>query len=218
MKRRIVLFTTILVLVVNAICVGKTFSWFTITDGITADYFKTGKLDYKMYGDFIGTGAVGEIVLIVPGDHLLKPVTPATTPISYLPIYLSNNSTVNSSVKISVHCTVSDVDVNGNPINTISADDIVTVTIPTTWIRTSDTAVREWIYTPSGSDIVPPPTTFPTTEKINVISDIMLSTAVSQAHAGKLLNIKIKFYARQADNVTWSQIQNTDYEAIINTP
>ncbi len=43
---------------------------------------------------------------------------------------------------------------------------------------------------------------------VDAISSIAYKTNISKAYAGQSINIKVKFEAKQADNVTWSSIDS----------
>ena len=233
MRRRLIVFSALLLLLVNLFCVTGTYAWFTSAGNVGDGAFDSGLVLYEPGGSFVHTATgidpeTGSEIptneLVVPGSVLIDAGHPLT---------LANKSNVSTKLKVEIlyefRLRPGEETDPESPDNGMGASSSYTETMndlllfeldPAVWKQTTNGAEidpadrkRVYYYGQSGNQnpddqgqVIPPDQL---TSPFAVISSMQLNGEYGGFHLNEQLLITVRFYARQSEYIDgWSVIQD----------
>lgn len=207
MTKRIIAFVASLAVLIGLMNCGTSYAWFvtslekkqsiSVSVISTAQTAKLTDLDSE------------EKKIILPGDNLVNLDGQGAM------LRINNNSTTDVQIRLMIEYTSYASGKAEQKIYSGSGDDIEVVFAANKWSKnTNASGVCYFYYMGSGYnsseiyDINSVPAVSSDVSYVDAISSIAYKTGISKAYAGQAVNIKVKFEAKQADNVTWSSIDS----------
>lgn len=234
MRRRIIVFSAILLLFVNLFCVTGTYAWFTSANEVGDGEFQSGLVLYEPGGEFQhvaykvdpDTGSAIETnELVVPGTVLVGEEGG--------PLTLANKSNVKTKLKVEItyyfslrpgaETSSEQYGTESSPSYPESMDKILNFTMGENWVPanpqtepSNNDRTRVYYYgtSPDANDgknqgaVIEPDTL---KDPFHVITTMKLADDYAGFDLNEQLHITVKFFARQSDYLDdWSTI--ADYE------
>lgn len=191
-KASIYLTITSLVLVLaSLIMVGITYGWFTIQYTIPNGQVGAGELKYIPAGAFIPDASI-----LVPGEELVDTAFEVT-----------NSSTIDSQLRIQIIYTkvINDNNVisSSNQIYHNDIDDHINVTMNGSFVLSGD-----YFYYGGDTSVIPLGSGL-----ISLVTSLYYDGEFTGIdYSSETVHVTLIVQAKQADNVTWTQLINYDFE------
>lgn len=213
MNNRIILLVASLAVVFSLLTAAGTGAWFSSTTS------KKQTISVSVVNT--ASARVSDIqapyhTVIMQGDNLV------TLGGNSAALEIDNNSTVDCQIRIKILYT----SYRSGKVETVNytgtdKDDIDVVFAADSWGRFINSSGEcHYYYVGEGkgnrtldglSDI---PSIEPQTFKIPAITSISYKDSISQAYSGKEVNVKVVFESKQADNITWTQIDSYEVSGV----
>ncbi len=207
MTKRIIAFVASLAVLIGLMNCGTSYAWFvtslekkqsiSVSVVSTAQTAKLTDLDSE------------EKKIILPGDNLVNLDGQGAM------LRINNNSTTDVQIRLSIEYTSYASGKAEQKIYSGSGDDIDVVFAADKWSKNTNAGGVCYFYymgdSYSSSEIYnlnSVPAVSSDVSYVDAISSIAYKTGISKAYAGQPVNIKVKFEAKQADNITWSSIDS----------
>lgn len=207
MTKRIVAFVASLAVIIGLMNCGSSYAWFVTTlekkQNISVSVVST--LQYANITDLQGDARR----TIIPGDNLVNLDGQSAM------LRINNSSSTDVQIRVSVEYTSY---ASGSAVQKIYSgtnDDIEVTFAANKWAKKVNADGVCYFYymadeytSDTVSSIDDVPAIGSETSTIDVISSIVYKDDISRAYLGKPINVKVKFESKQADNVTWSNIDS----------
>ena len=185
----LLLLTALFILVVSIATI--TYAWFVEVKRTGAVYFKTGEVVYLITDDCFKNKLIDDQI-IVPGQDLVEND----------PIYILNESTLSSNLRVRGYVTINGVKYD---LNNSSTDEIIEV-FDALWEY--DTTSKCWYAKENNTektfDAVTVSSTGKNNETINLITSIKLNgNKIGNAVESKDVSITLMFQGKQANYAEW---------------
>ena len=207
MSKRIIAMVASLAVLVGLMNCGTSYAWFVTTlekqQSISVSVIST--LQSASLTDLESD----DIAVIMPGDNLISLDGQEAM------LRINNNSTTDVQLRVSVEYTSYASGKAEQKLYSGVNDDITVTFDENKWAKSVNASGACYFYymgngyttdTLNSVDSVPAIT--PEVSAVNVISSIVYNENISRAYSGQPVNIKVSFESKQADNVTWSSIDN----------
>lgn len=209
MSKRIIAMVASLAVLLGLMNCGTSYAWFVTTleknQSISVSVISTSQA--ANLTDLVGD----DYTVIMPGDNLVSLDGQSAM------LRINNNSTTEVQLRVCVEYTSYASGKAEQKIYSGNNDDIEVTFAESKWSKNVNASGACYFYYMGDAytadllqniDSVPSIGTDVST--INVISSIVYKDDISNAYAGQPVNIKVRFESKQADNVTWSSID--DYQ------
>lgn len=192
--RKTKLFILFLVMCISIVSVAAvTYGWFVSVKRTGSVYFKTGEVKYVMTNDSFNNNFIKKSY-IVPGEELLTS-----------DIYVINQSTISSNLRIKVI-----VEVNGTEYTVDNINQYIIVDFTEDWeyelveISESKGENKYWYFNANNSQII---ASTSSSVNINIVESLKLNGATfGNSVASKDVIITIYFQGKQSNYATWEDL------------
>ncbi len=214
MTKRIILFVASLAVVLGLMTSSSSFAWFasssqkkqSISVSIVNSIHTAGLSDLQ----------APENTVIMQGDNLVSLDGKSAM------LQLENQSTTDTQVRLSIEYTSYRSGKAEQVIYSASEeDDIIVEFASDAWAKKINVAgACHFYYMGSGntadevSDTDLVPAISPLVSQIPAITKIAYKNDVSYAYSGQKINVKVVFESKQAENITWSEIDSYDVSGL----
>lgn len=207
MTKRIVAFVASLAVIIGLMNCGTSYAWFVTTlekkQSISVSVVsasQTAKLT-DLDSD--------EKTVIMPGDNLVNLDGQGAT------LRINNGSTTDVQIRLSIEYTSYASGRAEQRFYSGSNDDIIVAFAGNKWASNLNANGTCYFYymgdnntSDTVSDLESVPPVSPEVSYIDAVSSIVYKDTISKAYSGQPVNIKVKFEAKQADNVSWDTINS----------
>ncbi len=208
MTKRIILFVASLAVVLGLMASSSSFAWFasstqkkqSISVSLVNSIHTAGLSDLQ----------APENTVIEQGDNLVSLDGRSAM------LQLKNESTTNTQVRLSIEYTSYRSGKAEQVIYSASEDDDIVVEFSSdAWAKNVNVAnvchfyyMGRGYHSPEVQNIDTVPAVSPEVAQIPAITKIAYKDDVSYSYSGQPINVKVKFESKQAENITWSEIDS----------
>ena len=207
MTKRIVAFIASLAVIIGLMNCGTSYAWFVTTlekkQSISVSVVsasQTAKLT-DLDSD--------EQTIIMPGDNLVNLDGQGAM------LRINNGSTTDVQIRLSIEYTSYASGRAEQKIYSGSGDDIDVTFAANKWSKNTNANGTCYFYymgdkyeSENVNDLDSVPSVSADVSYVDAISSIVYKDGISRAYAGQPINIKVKFEAKQADNISWDSINS----------
>lgn len=207
MTKRIVAFIASLAVIIGLMNCGTSYAWFVTTlekkQSISVSVVsasQTAKLT-DLDSD--------EKTVIMPGDNLVNLDGQGAM------LRINNGSTTDVQIRLSIEYTSYASGRAEQKIYSGSGDDIDVTFATNKWSKNTNANGTCYFYymgdkyeSENVNDLDSVPSVGTDVSYVDAISSIVYKDSISRAYAGQPVNIKVKFEAKQADNISWDSINS----------
>lgn len=207
MTKRIVAFIASLAVIIGLMNCGTSYAWFVTTlekkQSISVSVVsasQTAKLT-DLDSD--------EQTVIMPGDNLVNLDGQGAM------LRINNGSTTDVQIRLSIEYTSYASGRAEQKIYSGSGDDIDVTFAANKWSKNTNANGTCYFYymgdkyeSENVNDLDSVPSVGTDVSYVDAISSIVYKDSISRAYAGQPVNIKVKFEAKQADNISWDSINS----------
>ena len=207
MTKRIVAFIASLAVIIGLMNCGTSYAWFVTTlekkQSISVSVVsasQTAKLT-DLDSD--------EQTVIMPGDNLVNLDGQGAM------LRINNGSTTDVQIRLSIEYTSYASGRAEQKIYSGSGDDIDVTFATNKWSKNTNANGTCYFYymgdkyeSENVHDLDSVPSVGTDVSYVDAISSIVYKDSISRAYAGQPVNIKVKFEAKQADNISWDSINS----------
>ena len=207
MTKRIVAFIASLAVIIGLMNCGTSYAWFVTTlekkQSISVSVVsasQTAKLT-DLDSD--------EQTVIMPGDNLVNLDGQGAM------LRINNGSTTDVQIRLSIEYTSYASGRAEQKIYSGSGDDIDVTFAANKWSKNTNANGTCYFYymgdkyeSENVNDLDSVPSVGTDVSYVDAISRIVYKDSISRAYAGQPVNIKVKFEAKQADNISWDSINS----------
>ncbi len=207
MTKRIVAFIASLAVIIGLMNCGTSYAWFVTTlekkQSISVSVVsasQTAKLT-DLDSD--------EQTVIMPGDNLVNLDGQGAM------LRINNGSTTDVQIRLSIEYTSYASGRAEQKIYSGSGDDIDVTFATNKWSKNTNANGTCYFYymgdkyeSENVNDLDSVPSVGTDVSYVDAISSIVYKDSISRAYAGQPVNIKVKFEAKQADNISWDSINS----------
>lgn len=207
MTKRIVAFIASLAVIIGLMNCGTSYAWFVTTlekkQSISVSVVsasQTAKLT-DLDSD--------EQTVIMPGDNLVNLDGQGAM------LRINNGSTIDVQIRLSIEYTSYASGRAEQKIYSGSGDDIDVTFATNKWSKNTNANGTCYFYymgdkyeSENVNDLDSVPSVGTDVSYVDAISSIVYKDSISRAYAGQPVNIKVKFEAKQADNISWDSINS----------
>lgn len=207
MTKRIVAFIASLAVIIGLMNCGTSYAWFVTTlekkQSISVSVVsasQTAKLT-DLDSD--------EQTVIMPGDNLVNLDGQGAM------LRINNGSTTDVQIRLSIEYTSYTSGRAEQKIYSGSGDDIDVTFAANKWSKNTNANGTCYFYymgdkyeSENVNDLDSVPSVGTDVSYVDAISSIVYKDSISRAYAGQPVNIKVKFEAKQADNISWDSINS----------
>lgn len=205
MTKRIIALVASLAVVIGLMNCGTSYAWFVTTlekkQSISVSVVSTSQT--AKLTDIDGDTKT----IIMPGDNLVSLDGQGAM------LRVNNGSTTNVQIRLSIEYTKYSSGKAEQRIYSGSNDDIDVTFAAGKWSKNVNASGVCYFYymgdnyeTAEISSLDKVPSIGPNVSYIDAVSSIIYKESITRAYSGQPVNIKVKFEAKQADNVSWDTI------------
>ncbi len=207
MTKRIILFVASLAVVLGLMTSSSSFAWFA-TSTQKSQSISVSVVSNVQSANLADLQAPANTV-IEQGDNLVSLDGKSAM------LQLENQSTTETQVRLSIEYTSYRSGKAEQVIYSASEDDDIIVEFAGTWAKDVNVAGVCHFYYMSGKNLTQSSQNLdtllsisPEVSRIPAISKIAYKDDISQAYSGQKINVKVTFESKQAENITWSEIDS----------
>ncbi len=213
MTKRIILFVASLAVVLGLMTSGSSYAWFVSTT------HKNQSISVSLVNN-VQTANLSDLqsptgTIIQQGDNLVSLDGRSAA------LQLENKSSTETQMRVSIEYTSYSTGKAQQVIYSASEEDDLIVEFSGAWAKNVNLGgICYFYYMGDGntleeiSSVNDVPSIPPSDQTIPAISKIAYKEDVSFAYSGQKINVKVTFESKQADNITWSEIDSYDVSGL----